>query len=353
MRIGVIGAGAVGGTVAALLDRAGHDVEVTARGDHLEAIRRDGLRLSGAWGDHTAHVTANPVLTRAPELAIVTTKALDAEAALRQNADLVRGVPVIIIQNGIASITTAKTILPLTSIVGGLALFAASYLEPGSVAVTTAGNTYLGNGRGRLDVDYCASVLGEAIPVRITENFEGAQWTKLIVNQINALPAITGTNAQATIAHPQLRRILTRSIREAVTVAIENGVRFEKMQGLSNGLLRMLPRLPLWMAQVLPLIMKWRMGATPNPGSTLQSILRGQKTEIDFLNGAIVDAAAGVGIHAPVNATLVRLVHEVETSGKFLTADEIVARVTSATHEPTTSRSRQTRDGDAPDPDYR
>ena len=55
MRIGVLGAGAVGGTLAALLARAGHDVEVTARGAHLEAIRRDGIRLDGGWGEHTAH----------------------------------------------------------------------------------------------------------------------------------------------------------------------------------------------------------------------------------------------------------------------------------------------------------
>ncbi|HRQ00256.1 MAG TPA: 2-dehydropantoate 2-reductase N-terminal domain-containing protein, partial [Terrimesophilobacter sp.] len=56
MRIGVIGAGAVGGTIAALLDRAGHEVEVTARGATIESIRRHGIRLSGGWGDHTARV---------------------------------------------------------------------------------------------------------------------------------------------------------------------------------------------------------------------------------------------------------------------------------------------------------
>ena len=52
MRIGVIGAGAVGGAIAALLDRAGHDVVVTARGEHLATIQRDGITLDGAWGEH-------------------------------------------------------------------------------------------------------------------------------------------------------------------------------------------------------------------------------------------------------------------------------------------------------------
>lgn len=327
MRIGVIGAGAVGGTIAALLDRGGHHVEITARGDHLEAIRAEGLSLSGVWGEHTAHVSADRVLTRAPELAIVATKTLDADEAIRENADLLRGVPIIVVQNGIRAISAARSILPRTDIVGGLALFAASYLAPGSVAVTTSGSTYLGNDGTGLDVEYAANILGAVMPARTTQNFAGAQWTKLIVNQINALPAITGLSAQQTIADRQLRRILTLSMREAVTVALASSVRFEKLQGLSHAILRLFRRLPLWIGQLLPLVMKWRIGKTPNPGSTLQSIRRGQKTEIDYLNGAIVDAASASGTSAPVNALLVELVHEVETTGKFLTSDQVVERL--------------------------
>ncbi|MBB5634071.1 2-dehydropantoate 2-reductase [Cryobacterium mesophilum] len=327
MRVAVIGAGAVGGTIAALLERAGHEVEVTARGDHLEAIRSGGIRLGGAWGEHVAPVTANPTLTKAPELAIVTTKALDAAAALRENADWIRGVPVVIVQNGIRSISTARAILRHTDLVGGLAMFAASLVEPGRVAVTTSGATYLGNDDGGLGVDYVVSVLGAVMPVKSSDNFAGAQWTKLIVNQINALPAITGTSAQATIANSALREVLTRSMQEAVAVAIASGIRFEKVQGLSNGLLRLFRRLPAAIAQLLPLVMRWRMGRVPNPGSTLQSIQRGHKTEIDFLNGAIVDAGTAVGVPTPINAALVRLVHEVERTGVFLDAAEIVAEV--------------------------
>jgi len=326
VRVGLIGAGAVGGVIAALLDRGGHDVEVTARGANLAAIRANGITLSGAWGDHVAHVAADQLLTRAPELAIVTTKTLDADAAIRENADFLRGVPVVVIQNGIRGISAARELLPHTDIIGGLALFAASYLAPGTVAVTTTGSTYLGNGGRGLDVEYVASVLDPVMPIRTTRNFVGAQWTKLIVNQINALPAITNLSAQDTIAHRRLRRVLTLSMREAVTVGLAAGVRFEKLQGLSHGALRLFSRLPPSIGQLLPLIMKWRMGKIPNPGSTLQSIRRGQLTEIDYLNGAIVDAATTSGTVAPINARLVELVHEVESAGAFLTPDGVVAR---------------------------
>lgn len=323
----MIGAGAVGGTLAALLDRAGHEVEVTARGENLAALRANGLAFSGAWGEHLASVEANETLTRVPQLAIVTTKALDAEAALRANAEWLRGIPVVVVQNGLRGITTARSVLPRSDIVGGLALFAASYVSPGVVAVTTDGSLYLGNDGNGLEVQYAAGVLGKVIPTTTTLNFAGAQWSKLIVNQINALPAITGLSAQETIADRGLCRILTRSMREAVGVGVHAGIRFAKLQGLSNGLLRLFRVLPTWIGQVLPLIMRWRMGATPNPGSTLQSIRRGQKSEIDYLNGAIVDAAVAAGRAAPVNAALVAMVHEVERTGTFLAPGEVAARV--------------------------
>lgn len=326
VRVGVIGAGAVGGVIAALLDRGGHDVEVTARGDNLEAIRAQGIRLSGAWGDHVARVTANPVLTHVPELAIVTTKSLDADTAVRDNANLLHGVPVVVIQNGIRAISSARAILPKTDIIGGLALFAASYLAPGSVAVTTTGSTYLGNSGRGLDVEYTAGVLETVMPIHTTRNFAGAQWTKLIVNQINALPAITNLSAQACIADRKLRRVLTLSMREAVAVGLSDGVKFEKLQGLSHGILRLFCRLPASIGQLLPLFMKWRMGTTPNPGSTLQSIRRGQLTEIDYLNGAIVDAANASGRSAPFNTMTVKMVHEVESTGVFLTPEEVATR---------------------------
>jgi 2-dehydropantoate 2-reductase len=69
------------------------------------------------------------------------------------------------------------------------------------------------------------------------------------------------------------------------------------------------------------------MGDVPNPGSTLQSIRRGQLTEIDYLNGAVVAEAAAHGLGAPVNAAIVALVHEVEATGQFLSPADVVSRI--------------------------
>lgn len=329
MRIGVIGAGAVGGTIAALLDRHGHQVAVTARGPHLDAIRAGGLRLSGAWGDHVARLEANERLQRPCELVLVCTKAQDAGAALCAHGALIGGTPVVVVQNGLTGVDEASRLLPGCDCVGAIALFAASYLSPGEVTVTTAGSTYVGAGEGepRLPAIFAAGVLGEVMPATATANFIGCQWTKLIVNQVNAMPAITGLSAQQTLRHPALLPIITASMREAVRVGLASGVHYGSLQGLNHGMLRAFAFAPPAIRRELPRLMGRRMGTVPNPGSTLQSVRRGQRTEIDYLNGAVVDAAARMHREAPVNAALVSLVHEVERTGFFLSTDAVATRV--------------------------
>jgi 2-dehydropantoate 2-reductase len=328
MRIGVIGTGAIGGTIAALLDRAGHDVVVTARGEQRAVIAEHGIRLTGAWGTHTARVDAVERLTATPELVFVCTKAQDAAAAIAENLESLSETTVVIVQNGLTGLDEAAAMLPGAECIGALALYAASYTAPGAVTVTTAAKTYIGAGSGppQPATLRVAAFLDSVMPSSATPNFFGCQWTKLIVNQVNAMPAITGLSVQATIADRALRRIITAGMREAVRIGFAGGVRFGNLQGLSNSVLRLLASAPLGLGQALPLRMARRMGAVPNPGSTLQSVRRGQPTEIDYLNGAVVDAAVALGRAAPVNAGLVRLVHEVEIRGTFTTPEAVVRR---------------------------
>ncbi|CAN5204482.1 2-dehydropantoate 2-reductase [soil metagenome] len=325
MRIAVIGAGAIGGTMAALLDRAGHQVTVVARGANLAAIAGGGIRFSGAWGEHLAMVRAVDSLDAVPELAIVATKAQDAEAAVSAQARFLAGIPVVVVQNGLEAVESARRAAPRSDLVGALALYAASYLSPGEVTVTAAAATYLG---GPVPATLFASkVIGAVMPVELTDNFEGAQWTKLVVNHLNALPAITGLSVQQVVADPRLRLILTRSMREAVRVAKKRGIVFEPLSGLTDRILSLLLSLPVGLGQFLPRMMVRRMGSTPNPGSTLQSIRRGQPTEIDYLNGAVVRLGAQSAVPTPVSAMLVELVHEVERGSGFFSVDAVVARI--------------------------
>jgi 2-dehydropantoate 2-reductase len=316
MRIAVIGAGAVGGAIAARLTGSGHTVEVTARGAHLDALRAGGIRLRGQWGDLDAAVTANETLSSRPDLAILATKAQDAAAALTANLPMLDGVPLLIVQNGLEGVAVARKVSPESEIAGGLAMFAASYLTPGEVTITAAGPTFIG---GDSDVAHrFVDVLGGAIDAHYVEDFAGAQWTKLVVNQVNALPAVTGLSAQAVLSDRRMRLLVTEAMRETVRVGRASGVNFASLSGLTPLRLRFLAAAPAVIGQVVPLLMKRRMGAVPNPGSTLQSIKRGQLSEIDYLSGAVVKAARALGLTAPVNERLVELVHRVERTGTFM-----------------------------------
>ncbi len=325
MKVAVIGAGAIGGTIAGLLARAGHDVQVVARGEQLAALSQGGLRLTGGWGDFTARVDAVESLTVSPDITFLATKAQDAGVALRANAEITIGTPVVVVQNGLEAITTAQQAAPRSEIVGGLALYAASYLSPGTITVTTTGPTFLGG--PVLPALYASKILGAVMPVELTDNFEGAQWTKLIVNHVNGLSAITGLSVQEAISDRRLRGIMTETMREAVRVAQAGDIQFASLQGLSHRPLSALIRVPTPVAQLLPLLMKRRMGSRPNPGSTLQSIRRGQRTEIDYLNGAVVSRGAAAGVPTPVSAELVEMVHEVEQSGEFIPVAAVIERM--------------------------
>jgi 2-dehydropantoate 2-reductase len=329
VRIGVIGAGALGGMFAALLDAAGHAVTVTARGDHLAAIRADGLRLDGAYGTATAHVVAAEALREAPDLALLAVKAQDAADAAAQNAEALEGVPLVVVQNGIEGPQSLASVLPATPTIGAASMIAASFLTAGRITVTAAGVTVLAAGTASADqVAAAARTLGDVVEVRVAADLAGVQWSKLVVNQLNAAPALTGLGLQEAIGSQPLTVAVAAAMRETVRVARAEGVRLDGLPALPPSLVRTLDLLPLPLAAAaLRQGVLARMGEVPNPGSTLQSIRRGRPTEIDHLSGAVVAAGRRTGVPTPVNERIVALVHEVAATQRFLPPDEAARRL--------------------------
>ena len=190
-----------------------------------------------------------------PDLVLVCTKAQDAEAAIAANAALIDGVPVVVVQNGLDGVDTAARLLPRSSCMGVLSIIAANYTEPGVVRVTTTAASYLGRGDGPAD-DECRRVaarpLGGGAGHRDRRASAGAQWTKLVVNMLNAVPAIVGRSVQDVVDDRDLRRVVTASMRETVRVGIARGVRFGSLQGLGDRRLRLFARMPLAIGQLLP-----------------------------------------------------------------------------------------------------
>ena len=325
-RIAVIGAGAVGSALGALLHRAGENVVLIARPAHIAAICQHGLQVDGDTGDFIAPVEAAEALNFRPDLALLTVKTQDVIAAVKANQAFLNDVPVVTFQNGLRSDELVASILPREQILSAVVLMHVTYLLPGKVTVVYRGELMLGRPFGRRDaqLENIAHVLNHAVPTRVTDNIQGAHWLKLIVNLNNALPAITNLTMSQVYRNTFLRSLAVGLMREGLRVVRRANIRLESLPEVSVGLTRLINWMPSGIAGRIAAVKVRRLTTVwPLWGSTLQSIQRGHPTEIDYLNGEIVVLGKRCGEATPLNWRIVELVHQVERTGKFLSADEI------------------------------
>lgn len=330
MRIAVIGAGAVGGLLAALAARAGHEVLVTARGEHAAAIARAGLLVDGGWGEWGAPVELVESIPSVPlDLLVLATKAHDSADALAPWAAH-DGTPVLVLQNGLGGEQAVRDALPHSPVAIGLALFAVSLTGPGRITVTGPNGLTLGGDPAAVGV--AEPLLRSALPndgtaeLVLAPDIRGAQFTKLLVNQVNALPAITGLSVQQTVGDEGLLPILARGMVETVAVGDAAGVAWGRIGGVDAEAVASIRTGGPAAAAELARTLAAGMGEVPNPASMLQSIRRGRTTEVDQINGAVVALGVEHGVATPVNAALVALVHEVERAGAHLAPAELTLR---------------------------
>ena len=329
MRLAVIGAGAVGSLIGGLLAKAGEDVTLIGRRPHVEAVNRNGLHIDGALGAMRVRVRAAERLDFEPDLTLLTMKTQDVAAAARELHPYVAGVPVVTMQNGVRSDELVADVLGKEHVRSCVVLLGATYLEPGSVTYSPQGKLVLGAPFGPIDerTRTVAAILNKAVPTHLTANIASAHWMKLIINENNALPAVTGLSIQDVNRQPALRKLSVLMMREAAATIAAAGIKLVSLPGVPSTALLAMLRLPLPAASRLLGLLSQSLGRTPALGSTLQSVRRGEATEIDYLNGEVVGLGRRTGTPTPYNAAVVKLVHEVEATGTFLTTEEVTAAV--------------------------
>lgn len=328
-KIAVIGAGAVGSLIGGLLARAGEDVTLVARPAHAEAIRAKGLRIEGILGEQTVVVKAAEALNFRPDLALLAVKTQDIESACRPISAYLREATVITLQNGVRSDEIVASLLPQENIVSGVVMLNAQFLKPGEITYARGrflviGEPFGPNGQRVKDVQ---ALLQRAIRTEISNDVRGAHWTKLLMNNLaNGLEAMTGSNVRECMHHPGLRRIGVLTLKEGYRAVKRAGLRLAPLPGIPASALILIIRSPLPVASwVLSLF----MGSLKTLSSTLQSLVRGRPTEIDYLNGEIVRLGRTVGMATPYNSKVVDLVGQVEKSRRFYTPAELVSRFAS------------------------
>jgi 2-dehydropantoate 2-reductase len=232
MRVAVMGAGGVGGYFGAKLARAGHAVTMIARGAHLEAIRRHGLRIrSAAEGDWVARVEAvdgREGLAPA-EAAILAVKGFDTEAALEQLRPAVgAGVPVLSLQNGVSSAEAIDRVLGPGHAVGGAAYVFAFLDEPGVIAHRLLGRIALGELDGRVTARVEAlrdALAGAGIPVELSTAMRRVLWEKyLLIGAQAGMTALTRSPVGVLREIPECWRMYRALVEELAALGRAEGV---------------------------------------------------------------------------------------------------------------------------------
>ena len=234
MRVAIIGAGAIGSVIGGLLARAHEDVTLIGRRPHVVAVNRNGLRIDGALGTMQVRVRAAERLDFRPDLALLTVKTQGVAATAREVSPYVAGVPVVTTQNGVRSDELVADVLGMEDILSCVVLFGATFLEPGSVTYSPQGKLVLGAPFGPIDerTRTVATILNKAVPTHLTANIAGAHWMKLIINENNALPAVTGLSIQDVNRQPALRRLSVLMMREAAATIAAAGIKLVSLPGV-------------------------------------------------------------------------------------------------------------------------
>jgi 2-dehydropantoate 2-reductase len=320
MRIGIIGAGAIGCVVGGLLTKAGHDVTLIDQWpEHVEAMKRRGLRLSGTCGEHLIPVQALHIheaqrVSEPFDAVFIAVKSYDTEWATHLGLAYLRRPDGVVVdfQNGVNDERVAA-IAGRERSLGCVITIGAGMYEPGHAMRTDTGQ--VGFKVGEHDgaeserARRLAEVLCAVAPARITTNLWGERWSKLAVNcMANPLAGLSGLGSADVRSLPTPRRIGIHLAAEVIQVGRAAGFEVEPIYGIAPQ--RFVDAVAgRGMAEVegdMAASVKHLAGGRP---SLLQDVLKGRRTEIDHLNGYVCEQGRRVGVKTPVNDAVVERFH--------------------------------------------
>lgn len=310
MRIGIVGAGALGSVIGSLLVDTGLETVLIERDvDHVRLVTEQGLWLEGVSGDRVVRprIVSRDCDDVTVDLAIVVVKSYDTGAATETVKKILSEDGCILtVQNGIGNYEILNDAFPGRVLLGTTTMGAMT-LGPGKFRHTGRGVTNFGEADGivRERTKKVAQVLEkmDGGPVHIVDNAVGCVWSKLIIN--------AAINAPATLLRVRNGDLpKSRPGKDLIHRVVEECLDIVRAKGLS--LIFEDPE-----AHVLTVC----EGTAGNLNSMFQDVLAGRRTEIDFINGALAREGEALGVSAPVNHTLALLVKSLEASASVRVPD--------------------------------
>lgn len=317
MRITVVGAGAIGGTVGAYLTSGGHDtVLVDTVAEHVAAMNERGLRISGIRGDRSFPVRACvPDQLRGPlEFVILAVKAQATRAALEPLVPLLAPDGFVVsMQNGICEEEIAG-LVGAGRTLGCLVYYAADYQEPGHVQLASEHELYYGELDGRMTprLRLVTDTLAAFMPALPTDNIWGWKWTKMAFVSVYFAGALLDIPFHETLQRREYRPTFAAVVGEAVRVAHALGhTRLERYHTFepalfADGLTPQADAVFDTMARQNPRSLKVFSGMQRD------LMIRRRRTEVDDTVGMVVAKARALGLPVPLHENIWRQIKEIE-----------------------------------------
>jgi 2-dehydropantoate 2-reductase len=293
MKIIVLGSGAIGSLYGAKLSRY-NDVILVGRPNHVAEINKKGLKITGEE-ESVYKIKATTVIDDIDDnsLILLTTKVINNKSVIESIKNLIKKNTIILcLQNGLESEDIVKSIIgDRCTVLRGITAVGSTFLKPGVVQFNNLSYTKVEKSPLSDEIVNVFNKCG--LKAEVSENIKEDIWKKLVVNCIlNPISAILRID-NGTTSEERLNPLKTLVLEECLKVAdkecVDVGIRsIETINSSIKG--------------------------SRNLSSMHQDILKGKKTEIDFINGAIVKIGKMHGIKTPVNEALIAIIKEMENS---------------------------------------
>lgn len=293
MKVAVMGAGSIGGYFGGMLARAGHEVTLIARGDHLDAIRRHGLQMQTESGDFTVpcRATDTPADIGPVDLALLTTKTYHNAAAVPAMTPLVGDATAILsLQNGIDSYLPLAEQFPQAITLPGAAYIEASRMGPGAVRqggavvrIVTGGMRGSPPAHQQRAAAICAALRDAEVPAEAADDIAVTLWTKfLFIATMAGVTSLAREFVRELLPRPEWRKVIVGCMQEIEAVALASEVNLA--------------------ADITPTTLAYMESAKSAMRASMHADLTaGRPLELEALNGAAVRAGAAANTPTPIN----------------------------------------------------
>ncbi|WP_336936775.1 2-dehydropantoate 2-reductase [Acinetobacter modestus] len=332
MKICVYGAGSIGCYLGGRLVAAGYDIDFIVRPKIQQQLQTYGLTVSDYNGfkqniaANQLHMTIDPHEVAHADIILVCVKSASTEQVAFELKDILKKKTIIIsFQNGLSNVGILKQILTEHTILEGMVPFNVAALGNGVFHQGTDGALYV---KSHAQLDELVRAFKKAkLEIQLEQDMQAVQWAKLLLNLNNSINALSQLPLKQQLSIREYRQCLALAQLEALSLLKIAKIKPAKLTPIPAQFIPKILKLP---NAVFKIISKKMLAIDPLARSSMaDDLMAGRKTEIDWINGEIVNLAKHLNLNAPINQKLIQLVKraELRSEPKAWSGFELKARL--------------------------